>query len=73
MGHVSGSAALAMWGLGGYRSPIGLVGGARLRTRDPRDVCPSGTRGYHNPISRSGHDVETQNPGAPVLQHRGPM
>lgn len=34
---------------GGYRSPIGLVGGSRLLTSDPRDVCFLGGRGYRKP------------------------
>jgi hypothetical protein len=56
---------------GGYRSPIRLVGGARLRLSDPRDGCPSGTRGYSTPILRSVDDDETQ-PSGPGAAAPGP-
>jgi hypothetical protein len=56
---------------GGYRSPIRLVGGSRLRTSDPRDGCLSGSRGYRKPTSPSVDNDETQTPRGPGTQHAG--
>src|SRR4051794_8751801 len=45
----------------GYRSPIGLEGGSRLRISDRRAVCLSdGHRGYRKSASRPVDNDETQ-------------
>jgi hypothetical protein len=49
---------------GGYRRPIGLVGGSRLSIRDPRVVrISTGHSGYRKPTSRSVGNGETQTQG----------
>jgi hypothetical protein len=61
---------------GGYRGPIGLVGGSRLLIRDPRTVgFSTGQRGYGKPTSRSaGNDeTQTQGPWVPSVGTQGPL
>lgn len=58
--------------LGGYRSPIGLEGGSRLRISDPRSVHSPGRRGYGKPISPSvDNSDENLTPGTPGANRAG--
>src|SRR4051812_48298274 len=60
----------------GYRSPIGLAGGSRLRVSDPRLVgLSAGRREYRNPAVASVDNGETPTPGTPGAVHgtRGPL
>jgi hypothetical protein len=60
---------------GGYRRPIGLVGGSRLLACDPRTVCFStGHSGCNEPTWRSADNGETQplGPWVPCTALRGP-
>ena len=60
---------------GGYRRPIGLVGGSRLSIRDPRVVRFSkGHSGYWKPALWSVGNGETQTPGPGCrVRHPGPL
>jgi len=61
---------------GGYRRPIGLVGGSRLRIRDPRSVrFSTGRCGYRKPTSGSVVNGETHTPGPLGAVHgtQGPL